>query len=50
MIAVPCKEPVAGGRTGVMVDFIGTRRLTHKFEVDSQDESSRRRIAKFKKL
>ena len=48
MIAVPCKEPVARGRTGVMVDFIGTRRLT--FEVDSHDESSRRRITKFKKL
>ena len=24
MIAVPCKEPVAGERTEVMVDFIGT--------------------------
>ena len=27
MIAVPCKEPIAGGTTGAIVDFIDTRRL-----------------------
>ena len=44
MTAVPCKEPVAGERTEVRVDFINTRRL--KFEVDSHDKSLRLRIPK----
>ena len=42
MIAVPCKELIAWGTTGVMVDFIDTGDV-HKFEVDSHDESLRRR-------
>ena len=45
MIAVPCKEPVAGERTGVMVDLLIPGDL-HKFEVDSHDESLRYRITK----
>ena len=46
---MPCKEPIAGGTTGVMVDFrtyFRTLGDLHKFEVNSHDESLRRRITK----
>ena len=45
MIAVPCKEPVARGRTGVW-SILSTPGDLHKFEVDSHDESLRHRITK----
>ena len=45
MIAVPCKEAVAGERTGVMV-VLSTPGNLHEFEVDSHDKCLRLRITK----
>ena len=46
MIAVPCKEPIAWGEQLGLWSILSTPGDLHKFEVDSHDESLRRRITK----
>ena len=46
MIAVPCKEPVAGEKTGQLSSILSTQGDLHKFEVDSHDKSLQLRITK----